>query len=87
MSDWTDRGQCSHIVPSLNYSGPKMLDYTYSFRYAEGPRTDFDYLIQRRRDGSMILGGGRALTRRAWIHQHPSLHGRFTELRDSCVCS
>lgn len=60
-----DRGQCSQIVPPLSYSGTKMLDYTYSFRYAEGQRKDFDYLIQRRRDGSMILGGGRSLTKRA----------------------
>ncbi|KIJ24528.1 hypothetical protein M422DRAFT_274673 [Sphaerobolus stellatus SS14] len=52
------RGQCSAIVPTKPYSGPNMLSHTYSFRWGP-PRGDYDYMIQRPKDGIIILGGGR----------------------------
>ncbi|ESK90553.1 fad dependent oxidoreductase [Moniliophthora roreri MCA 2997] len=50
------KGQCSAIVPTRAYSGTNMLDRTYSHRYG---LNDFDYMIQRPKDGIIILGGGR----------------------------
>jgi len=52
------RGQCSQVTPTKPYSGSKMLTHTYSFRWRD-VRNDFDYMIQRPADGSMIIGGGR----------------------------
>lgn len=57
-----------------------MLKHTVSFRYAE-KRDDFDYLIQRPADGSMILGGGRCLTSSESIWLSWNL---FPPLRLSC---
>ncbi|KAF8590750.1 FAD dependent oxidoreductase [Ramaria rubella] len=51
-------GQCSAIVPTKPYSGDKILTHTYSFRWGP-PRGDYDYMIQRPKDGTIILGGGR----------------------------
>ncbi|KAK1230922.1 hypothetical protein PQX77_005953 [Marasmius sp. AFHP31] len=50
------KGQCSAIIPTQAYSGDKMLDHTYSHRYGV---QDFDYMIQRPKDGTIIMGGGR----------------------------
>ncbi|KAK7029525.1 hypothetical protein VNI00_014402, partial [Paramarasmius palmivorus] len=50
------KGQCSAIVPTRAYAGARMLDRTYSHRYG---LNDFDYMIQRPKDGIIILGGGR----------------------------
>ncbi|KIY72603.1 FAD dependent oxidoreductase [Cylindrobasidium torrendii FP15055 ss-10] len=50
------RGQCSAVVPTKPFSGSKMLTHTYSHRYGVN---DFDYMIQRPKDGVIIIGGGR----------------------------
>ncbi|THH16072.1 hypothetical protein EW146_g4508 [Bondarzewia mesenterica] len=50
------RGQCSAIVPTRAYSGKKALTHTYSFRWG---LNDYDYMIQRPNDGTIIIGGGR----------------------------
>ncbi|EIM91354.1 FAD dependent oxidoreductase [Stereum hirsutum FP-91666 SS1] len=50
------RGQCSAIVPTRAVSGTKMLKETMSYRWG---LNDFDYMIQRPKDGIIILGGGR----------------------------
>jgi len=52
------REQCSAIVPTKPYSGSGALTHTYSLRWGP-PRGDFDYMIQRPKDGTIILGGGR----------------------------
>ncbi|GJJ06995.1 hypothetical protein Clacol_001193 [Clathrus columnatus] len=53
------RGQCSAIIPTKPFSGPGLLKHTYSFRWG-APRGDYDYMIQRPKDGTIILGGGRS---------------------------
>jgi len=55
------RGQCSQVTPTLPYSGKNMLSHSYSIRWA-GVRNDFDYLMQRPHDGSVIIGGARWVT-------------------------
>ncbi len=66
------RGQCSAVVPTKPFSGPNILTHTYSHRYGLvsslltfTPRrlmflqNNFDYMIQRPKDGIVIIGGGR----------------------------
>lgn len=48
--------QCSAVVPTKAFSGPNMLTSTYSLRYGA---EDYDYMIQRPKDGMVIIGGGR----------------------------
>ncbi|KAK7452687.1 hypothetical protein VKT23_012088 [Stygiomarasmius scandens] len=50
------RGQCSAIVPTRAYSGKNMMTHTFSHRWG---MNDFDYSVQRPRDGIIIHGGGR----------------------------
>ncbi|KAF9025723.1 DAO-domain-containing protein [Hymenopellis radicata] len=50
------RGQCSAVVPTKPFSGPNILTHTYSHRYG---LNNFDYMIQRPKDGIVIIGGGR----------------------------
>jgi len=51
------RGQCSAVVPTKAYSGSQILNHTCSLRW--GSFKDYDYLIQRPKDGIIIIGGGR----------------------------
>ncbi|VDB87418.1 unnamed protein product [Peniophora sp. CBMAI 1063] len=50
------RGQCSAVVPTKPFSGPNILTHTMSHRYGIN---NFDYMIQRPKDGIVIIGGGR----------------------------
>ena len=49
------RGQCSAIVPTKTYAGPNMMTHTMCHYQGQ----DFDYTIQRPKDGVIIIGGGR----------------------------
>ncbi|GJJ07010.1 hypothetical protein Clacol_001208 [Clathrus columnatus] len=53
------RGQCCAIIPTKPFSGPDLLKETYSFRWG-APLSYLDYMIQRPKDGTIILGGGRS---------------------------
>ncbi|KAL1700072.1 FAD dependent oxidoreductase-domain-containing protein [Schizophyllum commune] len=50
------RGQCSAVIPTKAFSGKDMLTHTYSHRTGVN---NFDYMIQRPKDGTIIVGGGR----------------------------
>ncbi|KAK0222266.1 FAD dependent oxidoreductase [Armillaria fumosa] len=49
------RGQCSAIIPTKAYSGKNMLAHTCSYQWGNG---GYDYMIQRPKDGIIIIGGG-----------------------------
>ncbi|KAJ4473002.1 FAD dependent oxidoreductase [Lentinula aciculospora] len=51
------QGQCAAIVPTPSYSGNKMMEKTCCYSWG---KDNFDYLIQRPKDGIIILGGGKA---------------------------
>ncbi|KAJ3742366.1 FAD dependent oxidoreductase [Lentinula detonsa] len=50
------QGQCAAIVPTPSYSGKGMMDKTCCYYWG---KDHFDYLIQRPKDGIIILGGGK----------------------------
>ncbi|GJJ07011.1 hypothetical protein Clacol_001209 [Clathrus columnatus] len=50
------REQCSSIIPTKLFSGPGLLQNIYSF--GSGNRGPDDYMMQRPKDGIIILGGG-----------------------------
>ncbi|KAJ3768495.1 FAD dependent oxidoreductase [Lentinula raphanica] len=51
------QGQCAAIVPTPSYSGKGMMDRTCCYSWG---KDNFDYLVQRPKDGIIILGGGKA---------------------------
>ncbi|KIK54850.1 hypothetical protein GYMLUDRAFT_231584 [Collybiopsis luxurians FD-317 M1] len=50
------QGQCAAIVPTKSYSGNGMMEKTCTYSWGKG---NYDYLIQRPKDGVIILGGGK----------------------------
>ncbi|KAF8830780.1 hypothetical protein HHX47_DHR2000802 [Lentinula edodes] len=51
------QGQCAAIVPTPSFSGTRMMEKTCCYHWG---KDNFDYLIQRPKDGVIILGGGKA---------------------------
>ncbi|KAK7041452.1 hypothetical protein VNI00_009318 [Paramarasmius palmivorus] len=52
-----NRGQCAAIVPTKAYSGPNMVKSTLLWRRGS---SKVDYMMQRHKDGIIIVGGGKS---------------------------